>query len=214
MMRFGQALIVMLLSFLSKNALAIPGGVAAPLFNPVAGTYNNTQSVTITCATPGAAICYRTDGVDPTAATAGTCDAGSTTYSAPVAVTTNSTTIRAIGTRSGGTNSVVATAAYTLTTGTPTFSPVGGSYVTTQNVTLSTVTTGATLCYRTDGVNPTAPTPGTCGAGSITYSGAITVSSTKTILALGTKANFNNSSVSSATYTIGAFTRKRVQVVQ
>ena len=48
------------------------------------------------------------------------------------------------------------------TDATPTFSPGAGTYSSTQSVTISTVTSGATLCYTTDGTTPTATVPGTC----------------------------------------------------
>jgi hypothetical protein len=88
-----------------------------PVFSPVAGTYASTQTVTITVSSPvGATICYRTDGANPTAATAGTCDAGSTTYSSALTVSATQT-IRAISSKAGYTNSSVVTAAYTITSG-------------------------------------------------------------------------------------------------
>ena len=84
---------------------------------------------------------------------------------------------------------------------TPTFSPAPGTYSSTQSVTLATTTGGATICYTTDGSTPTASTPGTCSHGT-TYSGAISVSSTTTINAIGTLSANLNSSMASGTYTI------------
>jgi hypothetical protein len=84
----------------------------------------------------------------------------------------------------------------------PSFSPTPGAFNSAQNVTITSSTSGATICYRIDGVDPTAPTAGTCGAGSITYSSAINISSTKTLKAIGTKSGMINSSVTSGTYTI------------
>ena len=47
--------------------VSIPAPQAAtPAFTPDGGTYSEAQSVTITCATPGATIRYTTDGTDPT----------------------------------------------------------------------------------------------------------------------------------------------------
>jgi chitobiase/beta-hexosaminidase-like protein len=83
----------------------------------------------------------------------------------------------------------------------PTFSPVAGSYSSAQSVTLSTTTSGAIICYTTDGSDPAASTPGTCSAGS-TYSTPISVSVSETIKALGTKAAYSNSTISSAAYTL------------
>jgi hypothetical protein len=95
--------------------------VDAPSFSPTPGTFNSPQNVTITTSTSGATICYRTDGVDPTALTAGTCDMGSTTYTGPVNIT-STTTLKAIGTKSGMTNSSVSSGTYTIDTTPPTVS--------------------------------------------------------------------------------------------
>jgi len=84
----------------------------------------------------------------------------------------------------------------------PTFNPVAGTYTSSQNVTISTSTGGATICYRTDGTDPTAPTAGTCGGGSTTYSGAVSIASTATLKALATKSGSTNSGVTSGLYTI------------
>ena len=81
---------------------------------------------------------------------------------------------------------------------TPTFSPAGGTYTTDQSVTISTTTSGATIYYTTDGTTPT--------IASTQYSGAISVagnSTSMTIKAIAKASGFDNSSVGSATYTIG-----------
>lgn len=81
---------------------------AAPTFNPPGGTYTSAQSVTISSTTPGAVIYYTADGSTPTTA--------STTYSAPVNVSAT-TTLKAIATAAGYTQSAVSTAAYTISAG-------------------------------------------------------------------------------------------------
>ena len=86
-------------------------------------------------------------------------------------------------------------------TATPTASPAAGAYTSAQSVTLSDSTASAVICYTTDGSTPTATTPGTCSHGT-TYTSAITVSATTTILAIGTLAGGTNSPVFSAAYTI------------
>ena len=75
----------------------------------------------------------------------------------------------------------------------PTFSPVAGSYTSTQNVTLSCATEGTTIYYTTNGSAPT--------SSSTAYSSAISVSETTTINAIAYKSD-NSSVVSSATFTI------------
>ena len=85
---------------------------------------------------------------------------------------------------------------------TPTFSPPGGTYGSTQTVTVSTSTGGATLCFTVDGSTPTANGAGTCTHGT-TYSSPITVSSSQTVKAVGSLSGDTDSSVGSATYSIG-----------
>lgn len=77
---------------------------------------------------------------------------------------------------------------------TPTFSPIAGTYLTEQNVTISCETTGATIYYTTDGSDPT--------IGSTVYSTPIIVSTTTTIKAMAVAENYDNSSIASAIYTI------------
>src|SRR5690242_13887437 len=77
---------------------------------------------------------------------------------------------------------------------TPTFNPAAGTYGSTQMVTISDATTGATIYYTTDGSTPT--------TSSTQYTGQITVSSTTTIEAMAAASGMTNSSVATATYTI------------
>ncbi len=86
--------------------------VATPTASPVAGTYTGAQTVTLTDATSGAAICYTTDGSAPTATTPGTCSHG-TLYASPITVSATGT-IQAIGTLTGHTNSATLTSLYTI----------------------------------------------------------------------------------------------------
>ena len=79
--------------------------VATPTFTPAAGTYNDTQNVTISTTTKDATIYYTTDGTDPTVE--------SSVYSDAIPVS-ETTTIKAIATKDGYTSSDIATAAYTI----------------------------------------------------------------------------------------------------
>ena len=81
---------------------------ATPAFTPAAGTYYETQEVTITCSTSGATIHYTTDGSEPTASSA--------VYSSPITVA-SSMTIKAIAMKDGYENSAIATAEYDIVIG-------------------------------------------------------------------------------------------------
>ena len=77
----------------------------------------------------------------------------------------------------------------------PRFSPAGGTYSTTQNVTLACATSGASIYYTTDGTEPS--------ASSTLYEGAITISTTTTLKAIAIK-NGDSSEVAEAVYTINS----------
>jgi Chitobiase/beta-hexosaminidase C-terminal domain len=76
----------------------------------------------------------------------------------------------------------------------PNFSVAPGTYSTTQTVALSSVTSGATIYYTTNGSTPT--------TSSTKYSGPITVSQTQTLSAIAVATNLSSSAVSTALYTI------------
>ena len=172
-------------SLVATAAYTITPTVATPTFSPAAGSYTGTQSVTISDTTSGATIYYTTNGTTPTSS--------STKYTAAISVST-SETIKAIAELSGDTNSAVASAAYTITVPTPTFSPAAGSYTGTQSVTISDATSGATIYYTTNGTTPT--------TSSTKYTGAISVTATKTIEAIAVFSGDTNSAVGTAKYTI------------
>lgn len=85
-----------------------PGGipVAAPTFSTPGGNYPSAQNVAITTATSGATIRYTIDGSTPST-TAGAL------YGSPVSISTI-TTLKAIASKSGMSNSPVSTASYTF----------------------------------------------------------------------------------------------------
>lgn len=88
----------------------IPTTVATPTFSPAGGTYSVAQTVTITTTTSGATIYYTTDGTTPTTS--------STHYTAAITVSTT-TTIKAIAVKDG-VSSAVATATFTINSGSTT----------------------------------------------------------------------------------------------
>ena len=169
---------------------------ATPTFTPASGTsFPSTLSVSITDATPSASIYYTTDGSTPTT--------GSQLYSGPFTISAT-TTVHAIATASGYTQSAQGAASYTYSpaqsvTQTPAFSPAGGSFSTAQQVTISDATAGAVIYYTTNGSAPTTSSP--------VYSSPISVGSgSVTIKALAQAPGDSISAVASATYTIQAAT--------
>ena len=91
--------------------------------------------------------------------------------------------------------------ATTLQVATPVFSPIAGTYVGTQVVSVSTTTGGATLCYTIDGSNPTANGAGACTHGT-TYSVPLSILNSETVKAVGSESGFTDSSIASASYVI------------
>lgn len=156
----------------------------APTFSPVAGKYLNAQSVTISDSTSGTTIYYTVDGSTPTAS--------STQYTGPISVT-SSETINAIAVKSS-ISSAISMATYTVGSS-PIFSPVAGTYTSTQTVSITSPDWGATIYYTTDGTTPT--------TSSKQYTIPISVSSTETLKAIAVLGSAT-STVSTATYTINS----------
>ena len=182
-------------NILSWNYVSQAGStstVATPAFSPGAGTYTSSQSVTISDSTSGATIYYTTNGTTPTTSSA--------VYSTPITVSATET-LQALAVETGYTNSAVGSAAYTIAPvlPTPTFSPAGGTYTTSQSVTISDSTSGTTIYYTTNGTTPT--------TSSTKYTGAITVSATETLEAIAVETGYTNSAVATAAYTISSSTK-------
>lgn len=76
----------------------------------------------------------------------------------------------------------------------PVASSPGGTYTSIQNVSLSTLTQGATIYYTTNGSTPT--------SSSLTYSVPITVQTSQTLKAIATAPGYTDSDTMSETYTI------------
>ena len=83
--------------------------VATPAFSPTGGSYDSAQNVTITCETSGATIYYTTGSSEYSVG-------DWTAYTASVEVA-STCTIKAIAVKDGMTNSEVATASYTISSG-------------------------------------------------------------------------------------------------
>jgi len=144
--------------------------VPPPVISPPAGTYTTSPTVlTVTDATPGATLCVSDDGMLPSCenAAAPQCSPGNITVTPgkTIPITASGTPVRAIACHVGMASSVVVEQVYTLVTAAPTFAPPAETSTQPIQVTLSSATAGATICYTTNGVTPTCglntcPAPG------------------------------------------------------
>ena len=159
---------------------------AAPVFNPPSGTYPGPLTVTLTSATPTAEIAYTPNSNAPTVYA---------TYSGPFTVSASGK-LSALALETGFTESPTVTATYTIEAAAakPAFSVTAGTYSSSQTVTISDATAGATIYYTTNGTVPT--------TSSAVYKGAITVSTNQTLNAIAVASGFSKSAVQSAAYTI------------
>jgi hypothetical protein len=166
------------------------GTVTAPTFSPTAGTYTANQSVSISTTTSGATIRYTTDGTDPTLR--------SSIYTSPIWIE-KTTNIKAKAFKGDYTGSSIASGLYVIDLGTvdiPRLSPGSGTYPTTQTVTITTETSGATIHYTTNGSDPTESDP------TVTSGGTITVEKSKPVKVKAWKSGVPESGVGRGDYHI------------
>jgi LruC domain-containing protein len=159
--------------------------VAPPTFSLAAGIYPTCQTVTLS-ATSGADIRYTIND--------GTPDATSTLYTGPLTISSTST-IKAIAIKTGMNNSDVVSNVYTINlpqVAMPTFSPVAGTYTSSQNVTISTTPGSAKIYYTINGDAPTIT--------SNLYSTPIAINSNITLKAIAVNDCMLNSNVMSGDY--------------
>ena len=120
--------------------------VATPVATPGAGAVGFGSTVTLSCATSGASIYYTTDGSTP--------DNTDTLYTTPITINA-ALTLKAIAYKTNYKTSAVVSADYTqATVATPTASPTSGAVVSGSTVTLSCATSGASIYYSLDGLDP------------------------------------------------------------
>ena len=84
----------------------------------------------------------------------------------------------------------------TETCETPTFSPAAGTFYGSQEITLATTTTGASIYYTLDGTTPSS-------SNGTLYEDPFTITETKTVKAIAVKDGATDSGVAEATYTAG-----------
>jgi alpha-tubulin suppressor-like RCC1 family protein len=161
--------------------------VPAPVLSLASGLYDTNQSVTVTIVDPGATLRYTTTGVDPTSSDATVVSGGSISVA-------QSQILKVSGWKSGAPTSLVTAGSYELKAVAPTLTPGAGAYGSSQSVSMSTTTSGATVRYTTDGTEPT--------SSSALYSSAIAVNDTQTVKARAFKSGWTNSDSGYASYSI------------
>ena len=167
---------------------------ARPYFNLAGGTYHTPQSLTLTDATPGAAIyyTYTTNGTVPTTS--------STLYTGPITINTTGV-VEAIATASLYAPSAVSSKAYVYSVLPPAASPyfdlAGGTYHTPQTLTLTDTTPGAAIFYTTNGTTPT--------AASTLYTVPLTIASTEIVEAVAIATGYSLSPPAAKSYSYVPF---------
>ena len=176
-------------------AITVQGAASAPTSTITGLSYNTTIALAVT--TPGTTIYYTTDGTTPTTS--------SSVYSSAIAIS-KTTTVNAIATGGGFTSSIVATFVVTITVATPTISTNGGTFSSTQSLTLSCADSGAAIKYTTDGTAP--DSSGT----AIVYSGAFAVNTNCTVKFFAYRTGCTNSPVVSSNAFIFQVTNPTISV--
>lgn len=117
---------------------------APPTFTPGPGAHDEPVRVEIYSPTPGAAIYFTTNGETPTSS-------GGMKYDGTRVPIASTTTLKAIAIATGYSPSTVTVGNYVRVIGgaltPPSFNPVGGTYASTQSVTVTAPVSGAFICY-------------------------------------------------------------------
>lgn len=164
--------------------------------------FTNTKSLALACATEGAEIRYiiGENGLEPIAPTA-----SSTKYTSAISFAQDTAQeykeyrIKATAFLNGAVSDVLdITIKIYRQVAKPTFGVAAGTYGATQSVSLSCTTADATIRFaKSEGSTPADPT-----ASSDAYESAISVTKSTTIKAYASKANWRDSAVATASYTL------------
>lgn len=184
-----------------SSTVALTAGLVPLVISPSGGTYSSVQTITISESIPGATIYYSASGIVNTN--------GYVPYTGPISLTEGGTeTIVAYATETGYQPSSNLFASFTLNlppAPTPLFSPVSGSYSSTQSVTITDAAPQATIYYTTDGSYPNVT--------SAKYTGPITVSSSETLVAAAVAYGYSLSVPASAQYIISSSSNSFIYTV-
>lgn len=172
--------------------------VETPLISGIT-PFTGSTSVTISCGTSGADIYYTLDGSTPTAS--------STRYTGAITVTSTKT-VKAIAVKSGYANSSVASKQFKLDVPTVANPVISGTtpFKDSTTVAITCGTSGAAIYYTLDGTTPS--------SSSTRYAGAITLSKTATVKAIGILSGYESSEVVSKTFALQTLSSKSVVMLQ
>jgi hypothetical protein len=160
--------------------------VARPTISPNGGTFTAARTVKLSCATARAKLYYTTDGTEPTQA--------SKRYTTAFKLN-QSCTVKARGFKPDFGAGETASADFVIyKVATPTIAPHGGTFTTPQTVTFSCDTADATICYTTNGANPTNKSP--------QYTVPFVLGRSATVKAKAFKTGYGNSDTASAVFKV------------
>ncbi len=166
--------------------------VETPTINPGGGYYNQPHQVTLSTATSGATIRYRTDGRSPSFFYPGT------EYTGPITLAPGEHRIKARAYKDGYYKSDVADSGDIVVSPTtlpaPAIYPSSGDFAGSLSVYIGSTVLGAEVRYTTDGSEPTASSP--------LYTTAIEVTQSATVKARVYLDGYTPSPVTSATFNI------------
>jgi alpha-tubulin suppressor-like RCC1 family protein len=155
------------------------------------GTYFDDQFATVNAMEAGTTVHYTLNGDEPT-------DLDPIVVSGGTVAIAQSATLKVKAWKTGAPTSATASAVYDLKVVAPTVSPGTGVYVTPPSVTLATTTSGATIRYTLDGMDP--------DAGATDYSAPITIDSPLTLKTRAFKSGWTPSDAAYASYAVPAGT--------
>jgi len=177
-----KSIFILVLVILSMLVIScnkpVPLKIKTPVVTPIGGTYIQAQNVTITCETAEAQIRYTLDGSEPSSS--------SSLYTGAINIS-SSATLTAKAFKTGWTDSDAVSQVYTITkkVQSPVVTPIGGTYIQAQNVTITCETPGAEIRYTLDETDPS--------TSSTLYTGAINISSSATLTAKAFKEGLDDS---------------------
>jgi len=169
---------------------------STPVISPSGGSISTTNTITLSDSTDASKIVYTLDGTDPTHS--------SKIYTTPITPTAGSLTVKALAYKDSMSDSAIVSASFIVSSppvnappivSTPIIVPSGGKIFTTDTVSMTCSTLGASIAYTIDGSDPLVT--------SLIYSAPFSLASGSAIVkALAFKTGYTNSSISASAFTV------------